>query len=275
MDREGMPDMGGIHGLAQLEQDSWRRLTPRRAVWTDVRRFDGRVAELERRKHEVTTALQDVHLRLANVDLADAERVAQWELGDHKGARPEPERPHLERERDRLEHERDGLAVAISKVLEEKSAYVTKHRTRLVREADKATAAAHERMAAAVDELAEARTDLVELRVTALWAALYPDEMAGRDPDVNLIAGGLRGPHKQAGLTQALEAARALQLLRDDCDWLRRASTAEQQAQLEGRDPRQAPGAYWTQTPEGQEQERAEKQAALRRYREMWGSDPA
>jgi hypothetical protein len=144
----------------------------------------------------------------------------------------------------------------------------------LIREADKATAAAHGRMTGAIDELARARQELVELRMTALWAGLYPHETARRDPHVNLLAGGGRRPHEQAGLSQALAAERALQLLRDDGDWLRHASSAEQQAQLEGRDPKRKEGAMWGGTKPARHAERQDFEALVSQYVAEYGHEP-
>jgi hypothetical protein len=111
--------MALLHKLAAHHETMDREAfaVDRGTEFLQLARFDERVAELERRQHEVATELQDVHLRLANVDIADAEALAKWQLSGRTGERPEPERPHLEQDRDCLERERDGLVVAVSKVL--------------------------------------------------------------------------------------------------------------------------------------------------------------
>jgi hypothetical protein len=111
-----------------------------------------------------------------------------------------------------------------------------------------------------------------------LWSALYPDATAGVEaPQHHMLAGGLRRPLEQTlGITHQLQANRVIDALRADADWVKDAATPEQRALLEGRNPKRPNSdATWAGTPEAIEQERAEKQAALARYREMWGRDPA
>jgi hypothetical protein len=162
-------------------------------------------------------------------------------------------------------------------VLEEKASFVEKHRARLVKDADRAVTEAHARLHRLLDQLAAARDELVEHRHDAVWAALYPDGAAGvESPMHHILAGGLRRPIEQAlGVTTQLQAGRVIDALKADADWLKDAATPEQRALLEGRNPKRPNSdATWAGTPEAIEQERAEKQAALARYREMWGRDP-
>jgi hypothetical protein len=59
LDREGMPPLSGVVGsLAELEEQSRRRFSPRRNRWGDVRAFDDRVAEYERRRGEIGERLE-------------------------------------------------------------------------------------------------------------------------------------------------------------------------------------------------------------------------
>ncbi|MGI8623328.1 MAG: hypothetical protein ACR2NB_07535, partial [Solirubrobacteraceae bacterium] len=100
----------------------------------------------------------------------------------------------------------------------------------------------------------------------------------GHQPQFPLLATGLARPVQAAiGQPLRLEAHRVLGLLREDAKHLRDAMTAQQRAVLDGRDPNRPDpaNANWVETPEGREGDRAERQAALQRYRREWGSDPS
>ena len=89
------------------------------------------------------------------------------------------------------------------------------------------------------------------------------------------FAGGLRRPLQAIGLSAAVPVVRIIDGLRADADWLRRAATHEQQAAVEGRDPRSDPGGQWANTEEGRRADRADKQRQLRDYVQVWGRPPA
>jgi hypothetical protein len=273
-DREGMPEMTGIGGLAEIEQNVRRRFSPRRNRWRDVARFDERAGELERRQADVTRQLNELQTTAANAPGADADALAAWHLNP-KGAKPEPTEPRLRERIDELQREHAALTRATTVVLSEKAEYVAKHRGRLEKDAHKAVEQHAERLRATIDQIQRERAELADCRQAELWAACYPDAEAGQEPPTHLLAGGRVEPARKAGLNQAVEVQRVVGLLRDDAAWLATATTPGQKARLDGRDPRQPKGAVWTDTPEGRQQDRAEKDAALRRHEELWGTRPA
>jgi hypothetical protein len=57
LDRTGMPELRGVGGLAELEQQTRHRLSPRRNRWADVAKFDERAAEFDARRTEVVSRL--------------------------------------------------------------------------------------------------------------------------------------------------------------------------------------------------------------------------
>jgi len=271
-DRSGMPI-----DLATAETNALRRHSPRRNRWPELREIDDRVADLELRQGTAAQQLRALREQHANAPTVDADRLATWELDGRKGSRPQSSRPALETEIGEVELEVAGLEAAAGRELEAKAAFVEKHRARLVKDADRATAEAHERVIELVDELEAARTALVELRSSALWAAIYPDEPAARGPREVLLAGGLAKPIKSVlGIDVALETSRVLQALRADADYWRSAATPEQRAAMLGvSDTDRAGGATWSTTPAGIAAERADKEAARRREEQMWGRGDA
>lgn len=269
-DVTGMP-----RDLATAETNAIRRLSPRRNRWPELAELDARVAELEQRRGDTGTRLGQLREQLANAPREDADRLAEWEVGNRKGPRPEPTTIVLERQITEAEAEVAGLETAVSRVLAEKAAFVEKHRARLVRDADKATAEAHERVVQLLGELEQARDALVELRQSAVWAAVYPAESAGRGPRPTLLAGGLRKPIAQTlGINQQMNAAQLVDALRADADYWRNAATAEQRAAMGDTPPPRLGAGVWVGTPEADEAERAERKAARERYAAVWGSEP-
>jgi hypothetical protein len=109
---------------------------------------------------------------------ADRGALTAWQLEDGKRPRPEPTAPALERDIAERRADRGAARLAAESVYEDKAAYVERHRKRLVRDADKATREAHGRVMDALDAYERAREELVESREAALWAALYPSDLA-------------------------------------------------------------------------------------------------
>jgi hypothetical protein len=268
VDRAGMPA-----DLLAAETNAFRRLSPRRNRWPELVKFDERVAELELRGREAGGRLSELRERIARAPQQDADRFAAWEVNGRKAPRPEPQAEALERAAGEAEAEVAGLETAVGLVLAEKATYVEKHRSRLVKSADAETAKAHERMLAAISELEQARDELIELRAAAVWARLYPGDLAGRTPNAGQFGGGTVAVLRTLGVQHVVQATSILAGLRAEADYWARAATPEQRPMLEGRD--QAGRAWHPDTPEGREIERAERQAALERYRQEWGRDPA
>lgn len=268
-DRTGMP-----RDLAAAETSVFQRFSPRRR-WTELKQFDERADALQARQSTITQERDALHRQRANAPAADADRLGAWHLNSEQGARPEPTVPVIVEDIERANADLDGLTRAVAVVLQEKTAHVQKHRDRLVQQADRAVQDAHGRLVGLVAQLEAARGDLAELRAAAVWAAVYPSEAAMRPAQDTLLAGGQAKPLSRLGLTSQVNVDRLWAVLRADADWLATAASPEQRAAMEGRDPRDKGGATWAETPAGHEADRAERQAALQRYRETWGCDPA
>jgi hypothetical protein len=147
---------------------------------------------------------------------------------------------------------------------------VEKHRRRLVREADKAVQEMRDRYARAIEEAEAARAELIDCRAARLWASLYPGELANEAPgDTAALALNFRRPIEAAlQVTTRLAAVGVFQVLRADAGYLAEAMTRNQALELGIADP-QKDAAIWTNTPEGQEHLRRERQEALERARSL------
>jgi hypothetical protein len=163
-------------------------------------------------------------------------------------------------------------------VLRRKSEFVDRHRSRLVKDVDKAVADAKARYEQALSETEQARQELVELRESAIWARLFPD---CRESDVQIpriIAGGERKRLAPTGLTMALEADKLFATLAADADWIPEAIPQHSQlAHDRLRGEKQADIAVWDSSPEGQAWKQDQRRQALKRIeaarspRTRWG----
>lgn len=256
--------------LAGQEQSALARLSPVRGRWPGVADFDRRIAELERRRQQMLAEIHSLSEQAMEATNADRRVLADWTLNG--GNRPEPTVPNFEERIRELRADYDASAVAVENLLAEKTAYVEKHRKRLVAEANKQTETEHAAYLSLLDNLSAARERLHDARSSALWAALYPDpSMVATMPTA--IALGLAKPVGEAlpGYRAQLQPERLWQLLRTDADLLRSALTTEQRTQLGHTDP---PLSVWAGTPEANEQERREKQERIEAYRRNTGHDP-
>jgi hypothetical protein len=252
--------------LVSVETNVWRRLSPARNRWPEIAAFDERVAELEMRQAAKADELRELRDREIAAPAADADRLATWQLDEEKGPRPEPELPAIREEIQRRKEEWEALTRATARVLADKTAFVEKHRGRLVKEADSYADEARRRYLELIDQLADARADLAAKRSAAVWARLYPGELAGRGP-ADTFAGGRRVPLQAMGLSANVEPGRVLDGLRADAEWLYQAATPEQRFAIEGRDPRTPPDTVWDRSDEGQQWQRDQRQRALHRLR--------
>ena len=136
---EGVAQAGLPADLVATEASVWKRLTPGRNAWPVIGELDARVAGLEQRQAAIADELGELRDRQASAPARDQERLADWELDDRVGERPEAELPAIEDAIRRLQEEWEGLTRATARVLAEKVAYVDKHRGRLVKDADRHT----------------------------------------------------------------------------------------------------------------------------------------
>lgn len=176
--------------LAAMEPGVLALLSPVRNRWPDIGKFDGQVNELEQRRAQLVTDLQAVRLQVVGAIDADKQALADWTLAG--GRRPEPSAPKLQRRVHDLEAELEAAAVAIERVLTEKVDYVARHRSRLIKEAEKATRDAHARYAALIAELDAAREELRDARQSVLWAELHPSATLSASFPEHRRLGGFR-----------------------------------------------------------------------------------
>ena len=258
------------------EQSAWRRRSPARSRWPEVVAFDQRVLELDQRQAALVQQVVELEQQLHAAEEADRQALAGWLGAGEQGPRPLPTAPAVRDELEARAADRDAIHSAREQALAAKVAFITKHRTRLLRTADKETRRAQRRYLELIDELAQQRVEVFENRLATLWIALYPREELATEPP-SLIAGGVPARIQAAvGHNLQVAADRIWALLRADADYLVEAQTVAQHAALLGDDPRRDPnGATWVATPEGQEQEREDRQAALERYKREWGRYPA
>lgn len=262
-----------------LEQSALRRRSPARSRWPELVAIDERVLELDQRQAALGQQVIELQQQLQAAEEADRQALALWLGGGEKGPRPEPTAPAVQAALEARMADRDSADPARERLLAEKVALVERHRKRLVRDAQRVTEEAKRRYLELVDELAESREDLFASRLTALWASLYPSPVLQSQPPAQVVGGVLKLQQQALpGYTSQLDAERIWNLLRLDADYLAEAQTQAQHAELVGLNPQhRAPdkSAVWAQTEEGKEFERAERQAARERYRELWGSYPA
>jgi hypothetical protein len=253
----------------------FRRFSPRRSHWSEIVAYDERAQELERRAAALNDEIAQREQALKEAVATGRERLTEWQLGDRKRPRPEPTAPAIEREIEERKADRDAALAARDSVYEDKARYVQKNRKRLVHDADKATADAHARYVAALEAAERARTDLIDCRSSALWASLYPGELADQLPDVAAVAANLRKPVESVlQLKTRLPAEGVFRVLRSDAEVLAEAMTREQAVELGAADAQEG-AAIWRDAPEGREQAKKEREEALARSRAMWGRDLA
>jgi len=149
MDRSGMPPRAD---LGRAERRAWLGVVPRKSAWPELDQLDQRVAELQHRHAEAQERVRTLTEQRANAPTVDADAIARWELNHRKGPKPKPTAETLDAEIVDAERDRDGLETAIDLALEEKAAYIEKHRARLVNVAEQQTEEAHQRMRALIDD---------------------------------------------------------------------------------------------------------------------------
>lgn len=266
-DMTGMPpraDLGRVERRAMLGIS-----VPRRSAWPDLTEIDERIGDLAARHGEAMEVVRALHERRANAPSADADRLAEWELGGRKGAKPAPTADALDGEIADAELSRDALERAGDVVLEAKGAFIAKNRDRLAAVADQQTEVARERMIELVDELERTRDAIIECRQAATWARCYPDAAAsGQAPTSQIACGRAQPIIDELGLRPApqLMAASLLALFRQDAELLATVMTPAQREHLGG-DAKPKDGApVWVDTDEGRAQARRVREQERERY---------
>ncbi len=265
--------------LALAEQGALRRFSPRRS-WPELAEHDQKIAEADRDRETVRERIQGLRAQLTLATVQDEQSLVAW-LREGRGPRPEPSAPALEEEIAQGGAELDARAAIVAQLEADKERFVVKHRRRLLADAETATEAARARYVEAIDSLATIREEVRNARQAAVYAQIFPSALTGSEAPPSLIAGRLDVMRRIIpSLTNPLELGGILALLRQDADYVATAATAPQASEIAGRDVTQPTaaqgGAIWVQSDEGREAERAERKAALERYRrDNWGADPA
>jgi hypothetical protein len=205
---------------------------------------------------------------------ADAEALADWELNNRRGARPEPRASIIEKQISQRQADLEGIRTATERVLAGKATYVEQHRSQLTRDAGKATSEARSHYLAAVEALEHARGELLDCRLAERWALTYPDHSANREPQwMSSLARNLTERLTRAGISTSIDAAQLGRLLREDADALAEAFDPEQRAVVEPKSDA-ATGAAWADSDEGRAAAREDKRKARERYEREWGQVP-
>ena len=224
-----------------------RRWSPRRRRWPAVSAFDDRVRQLEQRHAGTAENLVMLREQHQAAEARDRDELAAWIATEH-GPRPVATAPALAEQIVELEREREAIDTAVRSELDQKLAYVEKHRGRLVSEAAKARAEMVERFRTAIGALAEAREEAVAAVQCELWAVEYPGEKA--DPSampLQLVRGG-RVVKAIPNYVNALAMVSMVEALQSDAEWLDGVAAARiEEGEL---DP--AREAIWEQSEEGQ-----------------------
>ena len=268
MDRSGLPPRAD---LGRTERRALLGIVPRRSLWKELAPLDEQIGEMQQRLSAAQSRTSALLSERVGAPERDTDTLARWQLSGAKGPRPEPTTAALDEQITAAQLDADALERATDVVLEERAAYVEKHRSRLASVAEQQTQAARDRMLPLIDELEATRASLVECRQATLWALCYPDAAASTETPTGQIAGGLAQPVVDTlGLRPApqLIAARVLELLRRDAEVLATATTPEQ-AKLLGDDAAKPGGAYWHDSDEGRAWEVEQRQQALARH-EQW-----
>jgi hypothetical protein len=121
------------------------------------------------------------------------EVLAAW-TADTSKRRPQPTVPALKAEREESVAEAEALGLRLTEILAEKERFVEKHRGRLVKDADEATAQARERCEQLIAQLRQARQELIEIREASIWAQLFPRAETSHGLPAAALMAGLRAP---------------------------------------------------------------------------------
>ena len=118
--RRAVVDAGLPADFFGAEENVWRRYSPAKNRWREVAEFDARAGELEQRQAAINAELQELYDRERAAPDADAAALAEWELHDRKGQRPEPTLPAIQAEIKELQASWDALVVAVGRVAADK-----------------------------------------------------------------------------------------------------------------------------------------------------------
>lgn len=263
--------------LAGLEQSMLARISPRhRNRWPDLLEIDERWEDCDRRQEEIRASLNDLHTRRQRAETEHADALAAWMIAGQQGSRPMSEAKALDDAIADAAAEHDAVDRLRDTILEERIAFMNKHRKRLVRDADEETQRARERYVEAIAEVERVRAELIGLRETTVWASLYPSDTLRSFAPSHALAGGGRRASERRGFQTAVPAPAVFDLLRDDAEHLTTVATAEQAAAIDGvsRAALMGDEAMWAGSDEDRERQKREKQRLIEMYERTWGRKP-
>lgn len=270
-------DNPNFQRLAGLEQSMVARISPRhRNRWPELMEIDDRWQQCDRRQEELRAALADLHRSRANAEADHARAVAAWIAAGQTDPRPVSEAGALDAAIVDTQAECAAMDTVRDRILEERIAFVDKHRKRLVHDADDETQRARAHYVDAIAELERARAELIGLRETTVWASLYPSDTLQSHPPTHALAGGGRRASERRGFQSAVPAPAVFDLLRDDADHLATVATAEQAAAIHGVSRAALSGdqAMWAGSDEDGAFQKRERERLIEQYESVWGRPP-
>jgi len=255
-----------LAGLGE-QQSFLARISPRRNRWPELVEIDERVADLDRRQEELRGELAGLRDRRDRADEDHAARLAAWLAGGKQEPRPLSEVRELEEAIVEVSAEFGAIDSLRERVLEERIAFVAKHRKRLVKDAERAIDVVRKRYLELVAELEQVREELIGLNESRLWAELFPSELlATYAPAVELVGGRrqvtLRHMHFAK---QGIPANGTFALLRADAEHFATVATLDQKAAIEGVSTAEltGDGASWAGSDADLAQKKREKERII------------
>jgi DNA repair exonuclease SbcCD ATPase subunit len=202
------------------EQRALRGSRPRNRRWRQLNEIDEEIDELQQKLADARTRLQEAEAALVAAPQLDAERLAAWIRAGEKGEDPAASLPERQRERDARQVVVNALELEVDKALDRRHDHITRHRKKMIKEAQKDVDAARSRLLEQASVLPALRDTLVAARETLVWVATYPGlpEAFGNPHNVAL---GLAAPLKRSlNTTSLLDYAALLAALEEDANAL-------------------------------------------------------
>lgn len=266
--------------LAGLEQSMLARISPRhRNRWPELLAFDERVTEIDRRQEGLRNSLIELRGRRERADADYAAALAGWMANGQADSKPVSEATALEEAIVEADAEHAAMDTLRDRVLEERIAFVQRHRKRLVLDAERATEQAKQRYLELVEEIAKTREELVGLRETSVWASLYPSETLQTFAPSHVLVGGRRKATEQhlPDAKQPIPAHAVLGLLRADAEHFATVQTLEQAAEAKGVSTAELTGdeAMWAGSDADKAWQKRDRERRIKEHESVFGRPPS
>jgi uncharacterized membrane protein YqiK len=252
------------------EQRARRSSRPRGRRWKGLTKHDEKIDTLAL---ELDAAHQELRRAQEVVEQApdeDARSLAAWMRDGKRGKRPEATLYERQRERDAARLHLEALQRTLDDALEERVAYVERHRDKLLADARRDLEAAHRQLYEHVRGLPVLRDDLLTAREALAWVAAFPEQAQSFGFEHALALGLLEPVKSTLATTAQIDYRRVVAALEADADTLRDRHHEDVQRRL-GTAPPRTPltEAMWTEdedykTWQRQELERARRLAEWR-----------